>query len=173
MITGAIDTIKGAFENFREGVQNAVDGIADFFIDQFSGIKSWWDADGQMILAAISTVFEKTFDTIRSVAKFGLDFVKNLFQTFAPIVEGIWSALWPTVVTIAKNAWSTIELVIGTAMDVIKGIISAVSAIIEGDWEAFGTILKDTALSIKDRVVEHFGNLKDNAIELVLSLIHI
>ena len=170
MITGAIDTIKGAFENFREGVQNAVDGIADFFIDQFSGIKSWWDADGQMILAAISTVFEKTFDTIRSVAKFGLDFVKNLFQTFAPIVEGIWSALWPTVVTIAKNAWSTIELVIGTAMDVIKGIISAVSAIIEGDWEAFGTILKDTALSIKDRVVEHFGNLKDNAIELVNNL---
>src|SRR5699024_6922701 len=58
------------------------------------------------------------------------------------------------------------KLVIGVAMDLIQGIISGVAAIIEGDWERFGEILKETALSIKDRVTEFFGNLKDNALRL-------
>ncbi|WP_434121613.1 peptidoglycan DD-metalloendopeptidase family protein [Salinicoccus roseus] len=162
----AVLKVQRFFHDMKEGINNALSSVKKFFINQFEGIRSWWDADGQMILAAISTVFEKTFDTIRSVAKFGLDFVRNLFETFAPIVSGIWSALWPTVVAIAKNAWSTIQLVIGTAMDVIKGIISLVSAAIEGDWSRFGQVLRETASSIKNRIVQHFTNLKNNALEL-------
>ena len=158
--------VRRFFHDMRQGINDALSSVKSFFVNQFEGIRSWWDADGQMILSAISTVFEKTFDTIRSVAKFGLDFVKNLFQTFAPIVAGIWSVLWPTVVTVAKNAWSTIQLVIGTAMDVVQGIISAVSAAIEGDWSRFGQVLRETASSIKDRVTEHFGNLRQNALDL-------
>lgn len=165
-VENGVMKVRRFFHDMKEGISNALSGVKDFFIRQFEGIRSWWDQDGKMILDAISSVFESTFDIIREVAKVGLDFVKNLFQTFAPIVSGIWSVLWPTVVTVAKNAWETIKLVIGTAMDIVKGIISLVSAAIEGDWSRFGEVLKETAGSIKDRVVQFFGNLRDNSLEL-------
>src|SRR5699024_6910030 len=160
MITGEIDSIKEQFNVMKDAISQALSTVKDFFIKQFEGVKSWWDSDGAMILSAISTTFEWTMDAIRDAVKFGLDLVVSLFKTFAPIVEGIWNILWPTIVYLTKTAWEKIKLVVGIAMDLVKGIISGVAAIIEGDWKRFGEILKETALSIKDRVVEHFGNLK-------------
>ena len=166
MITGAVNRIKETFEIMKENVVNALSGISQFFIKQFNGIKVWWDSDGEMILSAIGTFFENMMRGIRRVAKFGLNFVIGLFETFAPIVKGIWNALWPTILFLVETVWEKIKLTIGIAMDLIKGIISAVSAIIEGDWSRFGEVLKSTALSIKDRVTEFFGNMKDNALKL-------
>src|SRR5699024_5490286 len=128
--------------------------------------KSWWDSDGALIFSAMQTVVENVFDGIKIAVDFALTFIEDLFERFAPIVQGIWGVLWPTIQFIAETVWEKIKLVIGIAMDLIQGIISGVSAIIEGDWQRFGEILKETALSIKDRVTEFFGNLKDNALRL-------
>lgn len=151
----------------KEMINSIWSEVSEFFKSIWSDISSWWSSDGEMIMSAISTTAEVTMNLVKDAFKFGLDFVKELFNTFSPIVMGIWNTLWPTVVTIAKTTWSMIQTTIGVAMDLIMGIISAVSAIIEGDWSRFGEILKETALSIKDRVVEHFGNLRENVIDLV------
>src|SRR5699024_10794497 len=166
MITGAIDSIKEQFNVMKDAISQALSTVKDFFIKQFEGVKSWWDSDGAMILSAISTTFEWTMDAIRDAVKFGLDLVVSLFKTFAPIVEGIWNILWPTIVYLTQTAWEKMKLVVGVAMDLVKGIISGVAAIIEGDWSRFGEVLKETAKSIWDRVIEFFGNMKENALTL-------
>src|SRR5699024_10655650 len=126
--------------------------------------------DGALIFDAMGTVVSRVFEIITFTSDAALALVVDLFNRFAPIVEGIWGVVWPTIEYLVKTTWSTIQFVIGTAMDLIQGIISAVSAIILGDWSAFGEALKTMALSIKDRVVEHFGILKANALTLFSEL---
>src|SRR5699024_4890290 len=166
MITGAIDSIKEQFNVMKDAISQALSTVKDFFIKQFEDVKSWWDSDGAMIFSAMQIVVENVFDVIKIAVDFALTFVKDLFERFAPIVEGIWGVLWLTIQFIVETVWEKIKLVIGVAMDLIQGIISGVAAIIEGDWSRFEEILKETALSIKDRVTEFFGNMKDNALRL-------
>lgn len=165
-----VSKIQRTFIDMKIKIQTALSGVKDFFVSVFEDIKAWWDADGALIFDAMGTVVSKVFDFIKSAVDTALTFVIDLFNRFAPIVEGIWGVLWPTIQYVAETVWEKIKLVIGVAMDLIQGIISGVSAIIEGDWERFGEILKETALSIKDRVVEFFTNMKDNALELFNNL---
>ena len=162
----AVAKIQIAFEDVKDKIGIALGAVKEFFIGAFNDIKSWWDSDGALIFSAMQTVVENVFDGIKIAVDFALTFVKDLFERFAPIVQGIWGVLWPTIQYLVETVWEKIKLVIGVAMDLIQGIISGVAAIIEGDWSRFGEILKETALSIKDRVTEFFGNMKDNALRL-------
>lgn len=166
IISDAVEKIKEVFGILKDKVTGVLSEIGEFFKSSFGDIKSWWDSDGALIFEAMGTVVSKVFDFIKFAVDTGLKFVVDLFNRFAPIIEGIWNILWPTIQFLVENVWEKIKLVIGVAMDLIQGIISGVSALIEGDWKRFGEILKETALSIKDRVTEFFGNMKENALRL-------
>src|SRR5699024_7337998 len=166
MIFDSVEGIKTIFRDMKTAVGNIFTGIKEFIVGAFEDVKAWWDTDGAMIFDAMGTVVKNVFEGIKIAVGFALDFVVDLFNRFAPIVQGIWGVLWPTIQFLVETVWEKIKLVIGVAMDLIQGIISGVAAIIEGDWSRFGEILKETALSIKDRVTEFFGNMKDNALRL-------
>src|SRR5699024_10011081 len=153
--------VQRFFHDMKQAIGNALSGIKDFFVEQFEGIRTWWDADGALIFDAMGTTVSKVFEFITFAIDTALAIVVDLFNRFAPIVQGIWGVLWPPIQFLVETVWEKIKLVIGVAMDLIQGIISGVSAIIEADWQRFGEILKETALSIKDRVTEFFGNMKD------------
>src|SRR5699024_8162865 len=165
-IYGYVGSIQRTFYEMKFKIQESLAGVKDFFVSAFEDVKAWWDTDGALIFDAMGTVVKNVFEGIKIAVGFALDFVVDLFNRFAPIVQGIWGVLWPTIQFLVETVWEKIKLVIGVAMDLIQGIISGVSAIIEGDWQRFGEILKETALSIKDRVTEFFTNLKENALTL-------
>lgn len=165
-----VGKIKAAFFEMRYRIAEALTGVKDFFVEQFEGVRAWWDSDGAMIFDAMGIVVQKVFDGIKFAIDFALKFVIELFNTFAPIVMGIWNVLWPTLKAVASATWEQIKLVIGIAMDLIQGIISGIAALITGDWSRFGEILKETALSIWNRVTEYFGAMKENALTLFSEL---
>src|SRR5699024_3014304 len=161
-----VSKIQRTFYEMKFKIQSALQGVKDFFVSAFEDIKAWWDADGALIFDAMGTVVSKVFEFITFAVDTALTFVIDLFNRFAPIIEGIWGVLWPTIQFLVETVWEKIKLVIVIAMDLIQGIISGVSAIIEGDWERFGEIISETASSIWTRVVEFFTNLKENALTL-------
>lgn len=166
MIFDSVEGIKTIFRDMKTAVGNIFTGIKDFIVGAFTDVKSWWDADGALIFDAMGTVVSKVFEFITFAVDTALTFVIDLFNRFAPIVEGIWGVLWPTIQFLVETVWEKIKLVIGVAMDLIQGIISGVSAIIEGDWERFGEIISETASSIWTRVTEFFTYLRDGTLEL-------
>src|SRR5699024_9121511 len=89
--------IRRKFEEMKLKIQLALDAVGTFFVGAFEDIKAWWEADGAMIFSAMQTVVENVFDGIKVAVDFALTFVKDLFERFAPIVEGIWGVLWPTM----------------------------------------------------------------------------
>src|SRR5699024_1618948 len=113
----AVAKIQNAFENVKDKIGIALGAVKEFFIGTFNDIKSWWAADGAMIFNAMQTVVENVFEGIKIAVEFALTFVKDLFKRIAPIVQGIWGVLWPTVEYSVKNTWSTIRFVVGTYMD--------------------------------------------------------
>lgn len=166
MIFDSVEGIKTIFRDMKTAVGNIFTGIKDFIVGAFTDVKSWWDSDGALIFDAMGTVVSKVFEIISFVVETSLAFVVDLFNRFAPIVEGIWGVLWPTIQFVAETVWEKIKLVIGIAMDLIQGIISGVAAIIEGDWQRFGEIISETASSIWTRVTEFFTYLRDSSLEL-------
>src|SRR5699024_3065185 len=134
MIFDSVEDIKTIFRDMKTDVGNISTVIKDFIEAALTEVKTWWDADGAMIFDAMGTVVSKVFEIITFTVDTALSLVVELFKNFAPIVQGIWGVLWPTIEYLVKTTWSTIKFVIGTAMDLIQGIISAVSAIIQGDW---------------------------------------
>src|SRR5699024_12132877 len=75
--------------------------VNDAFSTAFNAIKAWWDSNGESIVGGIVTAFEwmketlsLVFDLIVSTIKFAFKVVQGVFETFAPIVTGIWYLLW-------------------------------------------------------------------------------
>src|SRR5699024_5230922 len=130
MILDSVEGMKTIFRDMKTALDNIFTDMKDLIVGAFTDVKSWWDSDGALIFDAMGTVVSKVFEIITFVVETSLAFVVDLFKRFAPIVEGIWGVLWPTIEYLVKTTWSTIQFVIGTAMDLIQGIISAVSAII-------------------------------------------
>src|SRR5699024_10059329 len=84
-------------------------GIKDFIVGAFEDVKAWWDTDGALIFDAMGTVVSKVFEIITFVVETSLAFVVDLFNRFAPIVEGIWGVLWPTIQYVAETVWEKIR----------------------------------------------------------------
>src|SRR5699024_12219063 len=101
-IYGYVGSIKRTFYEMKFKIQESLAGVKDFFVSAFEDIKAWWDADGALIFDAMGTVVSKVFDFIKSAVDTALTFVMDLFNRSAPIVEGIWGVLWPTIQYVAE-----------------------------------------------------------------------
>src|SRR5699024_736662 len=136
--SGIYDSLVETFSRVKDDVSDALSGVKDFFIGIFQDIKSWWASDGEIIFDAVGTVFEnmqergeRAWKILGKAVEIGIDIITDLTETFAPIVEGIFNVLWPTIVYLTQTAWEKIKLAIGIAIDLIMGIISGISALIE------------------------------------------
>src|SRR5699024_5118792 len=113
---------------------------------------------------------ERAWKILGKAVENGIDIITGLIETFTPIVEVIFNVLWMMIIYLTQTSRKKIKLAIGIAIVLIISIISGISALIEGDWERFGEILKDTAKSIWDRVVEFFGNMMSNTLDIANEL---
>src|SRR5699024_12352704 len=93
MIYDTVESIKTIFRDMKTAVGNIFTGIKDFIVGAFEDVKAWWEADGALIFDAMGTVVSKVFEIITFVVDTALAIVVDLFNRFAPIIEGIWGVL--------------------------------------------------------------------------------
>lgn len=167
-IENVVIGIMSRFKQMKEEVSNALSEVGRYFKSTFSDIQAWWSEYGPLITGAISTVFGKAKEILFAILN-SIDW--NFQDTYRKITK-IWDLLWSVVSTATRIAWSTLETIIGVGMDLIQGIIAATSALIQGDWSRFWQILRDTAGSIKDRIVAHISRMRDLGIEIFGNLVN-
>ena len=173
IFSGIVERVKTIWSDLF----SVIEPVKDFFISIFEDIREWWNSNGQLIFDAIKVVFDKlgentknTWDSIGNKITTVIDIITGIIDFFAPFVMTQFDFMWSTVKALTSTAWEYIKLAIGVAMDIIQAVIAGAAALITGDWSELGRILKETAISIKDRVVEAFGNLKDIAIQYLTTL---
>ena len=164
-IKDSIQTIKDVFGTIKDTVTEVFDAVSGFVKDTFKDLQSWWDSDGSYIVGAIVEVFERGienikghFDTFREALSVVVTFISDNMDT----IKLIFSTAWDVISTAFTIVWETIKTVVQVGIDFITGIISAAAAIMQGDWDKLGTVLKETALSIWERVTEYFSKLRDS-----------
>ncbi|GAB3065204.1 phage tail tape measure protein [Salinicoccus sesuvii] len=167
-IENAVLGIMFRFNNMKDDVSNALSAVGRFFKSTFSDIQVWWSEYGPLITGAISSVFGKAKEILFAILN-SIDW--NFQDTYRKITK-IWDLLWLVVTTATRIAWSTLQTIIGIGMDLIQGIIAATSALIQGDWSKFWQILRDTAGSIKDRIVAHISRMRDLGVEIFGNLVN-
>lgn len=107
--------------------------VSTFFGEILGRIKTFWDENGQQIMAIVNMFMNNT---------------KAVIEAVMGVIKGIFEMIWPLIVGVVRYAWETIQLVVKTAIDLVLGIIQTVLKVLQGDWEGAWESIKQTVENI-------------------------
>lgn len=140
LATGFIGLYKNS-ETFRNGVtslgsklqefgQNvlsflapAIESVKQFFLEQFSVIKQFWQDNSSTIIQALSNV--------------GM-MASKIFQGISSVIQFIM----PFILGIIKSVWGNIQGVISGSLNVLMGLVKVFSGLFTGDFRKMWEGLK-------------------------------
>ena len=129
--------IKEAFFIALDYIKNLVTTImtevSAFFGEVLARIKTFWDENGQQIMAIVDMFMNNT---------------KAVIEAVMGVIKGIFEMIWPLIVATVRYAWETIQLVVKTAIDLVLGIIQTMLKLLRGDWEGAWESIKQTVENI-------------------------
>ena len=130
-------------EWFREGVNNILKSVAQFFKDAWKAIQDAW--------AAAQPYFQAIWEGIKSI-----------FSVVAAVLGGFFSAAWNAIQTI----WNVVVGFFQGIWNGIKTVFSVVAAVLGGFFSAAWTIIQ----TIWNGVVGYFQNVW-NGVKTVFSVV--
>jgi phage-related protein len=138
MIINIVNTVKTTIINVFTAIWMFIQSIV-------SQIAIFWQANGQMILQATSTVFNSIWSVILTVMG---------------VIVGLIGFAWPFIQLIIQGTWEAIKNLIHGAVTAILGIIQFFSAILTGNWSAAWDAVKNIVMGILEAVwgyIQLFG----------------
>jgi len=129
--------IKEAFFIALDYIKNLVTTImtevSAFFGEVLARIKTFWDENGQQIMAIVNMFMNNT---------------KAVIEGVMGVIKGLFEVIWPLIVATVRYAWETIQLVVKTAIDLVLGFIQTMLKLLRGDWEGAWESIKQTVENI-------------------------
>lgn len=132
-----IEPLKNIYSEIKVRIMPMINQFADFAVVQFKKILSWWDENGDTIIAAISPLIDIALDVVENVLPYvidvlgaSLDLILNSITFFAQVLSGDWA-----------SAWSTLGDIFVDVFDIVVGII-------KGAIVGLGTLLYDSGVSL-------------------------
>ncbi|UTI42098.1 hypothetical protein [Niallia sp. RD1] len=126
-----------ALDYIRNLVITIMTEVATFFGEILSKIKTFWDENGQQIMAVVSTFMNITW---------------TIIQTVMNVIVEVFKIAWTLIQATVKYTWETIKLIIRTGVDLILGAIQTMLKILRGDWEGAWNSIKQTLVSIWNNI---------------------
>lgn len=178
-VTGVLDKVGGIFQWVSDAVEGAVTGFVDYIINgQAAEDASDWLTNSLTFLRDIlSSVYEKIKPFLEKLGEYvasgqasaditemlrsGWEAIKTVFETIAPVFEGVWSAL-SSIFSGIRDAWSSVsEAVSGLSEDFfsfgessnglgldLQSFFEDVGEIIAGVGDAVGAIIATIGAAI-------------------------
>lgn len=177
-VIAVIAVLRNAWENNWGGIRDKVTAVINFIVplvrNAIQGIKDWWAANGDAILAkaaavwdavksaiqtaieTASAIIQAVLDRIRAfwsdhgssiiaIARWAMGQIQATIEMVTGLISGIWEAFGDLIISNAQASWDNITNIIDAAINIIGDIIDAVAAAIQGDWEAFGDAIASAA----------------------------
>ncbi|MGC4375931.1 phage tail tape measure protein [Fictibacillus sp. Mic-4] len=125
-----IDSVKNGFNTIKGAVSKALGAVVTFIKGKFKEIKSFWDSNGQQILAAFRNIFNGIMLVVGPVLKAIWATIKFIL----PAIKGLFKITFTIILTIIKSVWNNIKGIITGALNVIMGIVKIFSGLFTGDF---------------------------------------
>ena len=109
----------------------------------------------QLIMQIVQLVFPIILQIIQAV----IPIVTFLLQTVATIITNVVVPIIRGLLAVIQFIFPAIQLVIETVLTIILGVINAALSLLQGDWEGAWNVIKDTAETIWNNIVEFFQSL--------------
>jgi tape measure domain-containing protein len=188
-----IDFIKNLFTTLAPVVLQVIEMIKPPLLAFISEIKTWWQQNGQELLANFQTVwngimafiqfimpvikviFETFIAAVKNIVKGGLDFISGLFKFFASLLKGDMSGMWEGLKQMFSGAiqfiWGLINLnFVRGILNLFKSFGTGALNTIKGMWSKISGAFTSAINSVKsfssgmvNSVIGYFKNLYNNA----------
>jgi len=178
-VKGIWDAIVGFFKNAGKAIQNAWEGIVDFFqgvwdgiVNVFQNVGQWfsdvfsgaWEAV-KNAWTSVTEFFQGIWDAITGVFSGIAEFFGNLFGGAWGKVQEVTSTAWDGITTFLGDVWDGIKTTAGNVFDKVTTSISKawehVKEASETVWDGITTFLGDTWEGIKTTAGNIFDNVKN------------
>ncbi|MCP5414925.1 MAG: hypothetical protein H6961_10000 [Chromatiaceae bacterium] len=170
-VIAVIAVLRTAWENNWGGIQEktaaAMEFVRGVITSVSEGIRSFWAAHGEAILATAAAIWE----AIKTAVNAAITTIQTIIQTISTAIQTFWATHGEAILAKAQEIWDFISSYIETAMSVISSVFAAFKAAFEGDWTAFGEKLREAWDTAWEFVKTTFTNAKDSLIESVSNLI--
>ena len=170
-LVAVIAVLRTAWENNWGGIQEktaaAMEFVRGVITSVSEGIRSFWAAHGEAILATAAAIWE----AIKTAVNAAITTIQTIIQTISTAIQTFWATHGEAILAKAQEIWDFISSYIETAMSVISSVFAAFKAAFEGDWTAFGEKLREAWDTAWEFVKTTFTNAKDSLIESVSNLI--
>lgn len=137
-----IDSVKNGFNTIKGAVSKALGAVVTFIKGKFKEIKSFWDSNGQQILAAFRNIFNGIMLVVGPVLKGIWATIKFIL----PAIKALFKVTFTIILSIVKSVWNNIKGLITGALNVIMGIVKIFSGLFTGDfkkmWEGVKQLFK-------------------------------
>jgi len=120
-------------EYIKNLVQTIMTEVSAFFFEILGRIRTFWDENGQQIMAIVTMY---------------MNIIQSVIQGVMGVIKGIFEVIWPIIVAVIRYAWETIKLIVRTAIDLVLGIIQTMLKVLRGDWEGAWNSIKQTVENI-------------------------
>lgn len=148
----ALDGAKRAFQAAIDYIKPVIENVVTQIKAFGDSILKFWNENKESIQQAVENIMNFVMDLLQGIA--------NLAKKFMPAIEFIF-----------KNAWAVITLVFEVAKNTIMGIIQIFAGLFTGDTDKMVEGVKTIFSGGFKAIIKFFGNLKDNALDLVSKLL--
>lgn len=128
----------------QELVTTIMTAVTEFFSEQISKIRDFWDENGAVIMELFSLYFGMIWEVI---------------QAHLGWIRGLWEAIWPILSNVVKIAWKTIGMFVENGISLVLGIVQTILKLLQGDWEGAWETIKGTAETIMNNIIDFFKSI--------------
>lgn len=155
MVQNFVNMIVAAWQWMQPGLQAVFAVIKAIFTGLWIGIQAWWSVFGPALLAALTVVWQTfvsvltiIWNTIKTVITNALNIIKSVFDIFAALFSGNWSAMWQAILSLLQSVWNIIKAVISGAFGVLKAIILGGLNVIKAFWTSVWNSIKGVVQTV-------------------------
>lgn len=144
-IIAVVALLRTAWEENWGGIQEKTAAAMEFIRNVITavseGIKAFWAANGEAIMAKAKEIWEG----IKTAVNTAITTIQTIIQTISTAIQTFWQQHGDTIMAAAETAWQFIQDYIDTALSVIDSVWQAFKSAFEGDWHGFGANLREAA----------------------------
>lgn len=178
-----IATITSVITAVKTAVFAGLGAIKNFFMAQFTTIKTFMDTNGAQIFVAVQNAFKVmaaifavlwpvvkmlivgTWDAIKNVISGALKVIMGVVKVFTGIFTGDFSKMWEGVKQIffgaIQAAWGYINLLfVGRILKAGKALFTGLRAVVSGGWTAIKGFFSKGIKSSGDYVTQGWTKIK-------------
>jgi phage-related protein len=178
-----IATITSVITTIKTAVFAGLGAIKNFFMAQFTTIKTFMDTNGAQIFVAVQNAFKVmaaifavlwpvvkmlivgTWDAIKNVISGALKVIMGVVKVFTGIFTGDFSKMWEGVKQIffgaIQAAWGYINLLfVGRILKAGKALFTGLRAVVSGGWTAIKGFFSKGIKTSGDYVTQGWTKIK-------------